>query len=113
MYSSTLSLTSAVDGSGWSTPRPSRFIPRKRDIVEAAEGVAVCLNGYGKSRVQTPHRRTCSNFLYRLSYPGRYCTGGRIIMQAYIRQRAQKAIAVYVRMVASLLKSANDNRVGK
>jgi hypothetical protein len=28
-YSSTLSLTSALDGSGWSTPRPGRFTPRK------------------------------------------------------------------------------------
>ena len=28
-YSSTLSLTSALDGDGWSTPCPSRFIPRK------------------------------------------------------------------------------------
>jgi len=25
MYSSTLSLTSALDGNGWSTPRPGRF----------------------------------------------------------------------------------------
>ena len=25
MYSSTLSLTSVLDGGGWSTPRPSRF----------------------------------------------------------------------------------------
>ena len=26
-YSTTLSLTSALDGGGWSTPRPSRFTP--------------------------------------------------------------------------------------
>jgi len=26
-YSSTLSLTSALDGSGWSTPRPGSFTP--------------------------------------------------------------------------------------
>jgi hypothetical protein len=31
MYSSTLSLTSAVDGGGWLTPRPGRFSPRERD----------------------------------------------------------------------------------
>jgi hypothetical protein len=30
MYSSTLSLTSAIDEGGWSTPRPGRFTPRKR-----------------------------------------------------------------------------------
>ena len=29
MYSSTLSLTSALDGGGWSTPRPGRFTPGK------------------------------------------------------------------------------------
>jgi hypothetical protein len=28
-YSSTLSLTSALDGSGWLTPRPDRFTPGK------------------------------------------------------------------------------------
>jgi rRNA maturation protein Nop10 len=28
-YSSTLSLTSALDGGGWSTPRPGRFTPGK------------------------------------------------------------------------------------
>jgi hypothetical protein len=27
MYSSTLSLTSALDEGGWSTPRPGRFTP--------------------------------------------------------------------------------------
>ena len=29
MYSSTLSLTSALDGSGWSAPRPDRLPPEK------------------------------------------------------------------------------------
>jgi hypothetical protein len=29
MYSSTLSLTSTLDGVGWSTPRPGHFIPEK------------------------------------------------------------------------------------
>ena len=29
MYSSTLSLTSALDGGGWLTPRPGRFNPGK------------------------------------------------------------------------------------
>jgi len=28
-YTSTLSLTSALDGNGWSTARPGRFIPEK------------------------------------------------------------------------------------
>jgi hypothetical protein len=29
MYSSTVSLTSPLDGGGWSTPRPGRFKPEK------------------------------------------------------------------------------------
>jgi len=35
MYSSTLSLTSALDGDGCSTPRPARFTPGK-DLVPTA-----------------------------------------------------------------------------
>ena len=31
-YSSTLSLTSTLDGDGWSTPRPGRFTPRKDPV---------------------------------------------------------------------------------
>ena len=31
-YSCTLSLTSALDGSGWSTPRPGRFPPGKDPV---------------------------------------------------------------------------------
>jgi hypothetical protein len=34
MYSSTLSLTSALDGGGWSTPRPGRFTPREKSQVQ-------------------------------------------------------------------------------
>jgi len=30
MYSSTLSLTSALDGVGWSLPHPGRFTPQER-----------------------------------------------------------------------------------
>ena len=32
MYNSTLSLTSALDGGGWSTPRPGRFTPEKEPV---------------------------------------------------------------------------------
>jgi len=31
-YSSTLSLTSALDGGGWSVPCPNRFTPRKETL---------------------------------------------------------------------------------
>ena len=32
MYSSTLPSTSALDGGGWSTPRPGRFTPGKDPV---------------------------------------------------------------------------------
>jgi hypothetical protein len=32
MYSSTISLTSVLDGGGWSTPCPGRFTPRKDPV---------------------------------------------------------------------------------
>jgi len=32
VYSSTLVLNSALDGSGWSMPRPGRFIPEKEPV---------------------------------------------------------------------------------
>jgi hypothetical protein len=49
MYNFTFSLTSALDGGGWSTPRPGLFIHSTGGWVGPAAG----LDGYGKSR---PHR---------------------------------------------------------
>ena len=37
MYSSTLSLTSALDGGGWSTPRPGRFTSGKDPVLIVQE----------------------------------------------------------------------------
>jgi hypothetical protein len=37
MYSSTLPSASALDGYGWSTPRPGRFIPRKDPVPNVAK----------------------------------------------------------------------------
>jgi len=36
-YSSTASLTSALDGCGWSTPRPGRFTFREKDSVHIVQ----------------------------------------------------------------------------
>ena len=59
-YSSTLSLTSALDGGGWITPRSGRFTPGK-DMVpivqEAGWAPRDSLDVCGKSR---PHRDTIS-----------------------------------------------------
>ena len=37
MYSSTLPSTSALDGGGWSTPRPGRFTPGKDPVPTVQE----------------------------------------------------------------------------
>ena len=41
MYSSTLSLTSALDGGGWSTPRPGRFTPGNDPVPSVQEAGVV------------------------------------------------------------------------
>ena len=38
-YSSTLTLTSTLDGGGWSAPRPGRFTPRKDPVPIVQEAV--------------------------------------------------------------------------
>jgi len=38
MYSSTLSLTSALDGGGWSTSRPGRLTPGKKPGIHCIRG---------------------------------------------------------------------------
>ena len=53
MYSSTLPSTSALDGDGWSTPRPGRFNPRERPGTHCTGGWVgprAGLDGCGKSR---------------------------------------------------------------
>ena len=79
MYSSTLSLTPALDGGGWSTPRPGRFIPRKETryplygrlggpqgpVWTGAVSLAPSSTG-----IRSPDRPVRSESLYRLSYPG-------------------------------------------
>jgi hypothetical protein len=36
-YSSTLSLTSALDEVGWPMPHPGRFVPQERDKIPAVQ----------------------------------------------------------------------------
>ena len=66
-YSSTLSLTSALGGSGWSTPRPDRCAPRERPgthCIGGWVGPRADLEGCGKLRLPTgirsPDRRAVS-----------------------------------------------------
>ena len=76
MYNSTLPLTSALAGGGWSTPRPGRLptgmtpypLYRKMDGPQGRSG------GVGKfsppTGIRSPDRPARSESLYRLNYPG-------------------------------------------
>ena len=76
MYSSTLSLTSAQDGGGWSTPRPGRFTPGKdpvRIVQEAGWAPGPVWTGEENlvhTGIRSPDCPGGSELLYRLSYPG-------------------------------------------
>jgi len=68
MYNSTLPLTSAPDGGGWSTPRPGRFTAGKD---------RAGLDGWGKSR---PHRDSIPGpSSRRLSHPGPHHIMGKAL----------------------------------
>ena len=76
MYISTLSLTSALDGGGWSTPRPGRFTPLT-DLVPivqesglAPEPVWTGAENIAPTGIRSPDRPARSESLYRLRYPG-------------------------------------------
>ena len=75
MYSSTLSLTSALDEGRWSTPRPGRFTRGKENrcpLYSKLGGLQAGLDRCGKSRpptgIRSPDRPAGSQSLYRLSY---------------------------------------------
>jgi hypothetical protein len=76
-YSSTLSLTSALDGGGWSTPRLGGSPPPPgRDSVPIAQSagwapgsVWTCAENLAPSGIRSPGRPACSESLYRLHYP--------------------------------------------
>jgi hypothetical protein len=75
-YSSTLSSAPALDDSGWSTPRPGRFTPRKETrypLCRRLGGLRAGLEWCGKSRLHRIRFPDClarSESLYRLRYPG-------------------------------------------
>jgi hypothetical protein len=76
MYSSTLSLTSALDGSGWSTPRTNRFAPRKDPVPIVQEAgwaprpVWMGAENLVPTGTRSSDRPSRSELLYPLSYPG-------------------------------------------
>ena len=76
-YSCNLFLTSALDGDGWSTPRPGRFTPGKDPvtIVQETEWAPGPVwtgaeNIVPPTGIGSPDRPARSKPLYRPSYPG-------------------------------------------
>jgi hypothetical protein len=75
-YSSTLSLTSALDGRGGSTPRPGRFTPgmARYPCTGGWVGPRAGLEGCGKKLrpigIRSPDSPARSELQYQLQYPG-------------------------------------------
>jgi hypothetical protein len=73
---STLSLTSALDDCGWSTPRTGRFTPGKEPVPIVQEAgwapgpVWTGKENLASAGIRSPDRPARSESLYRLSYPG-------------------------------------------
>ena len=71
-----LSLTSALDGGGWSIPRPGRFTPGKDPVLTVYGAVWVPgtvwtgAENLALTRIRSPDRPVSSESLYRLTYPG-------------------------------------------
>jgi hypothetical protein len=76
MYSSTLSLTYALDEGWWSTPRPGRFSPGKNPVLIVQEALWAPWPVWTGAENPAPtgiwflDRPARSESLYRLSYPG-------------------------------------------
>ena len=77
MYISTLSLTSALDECGWSTPRSGRNITPGKDSVPilqeprwAQGAVWTGAGNLAPTGIRSRDRPVSSGSLYRLSYPG-------------------------------------------
>jgi len=83
MCSSALSLTSALDGGGWSTPRTGRFTPEK-DLVPIVQEAGWTSGSVWTGEEYTapptwirfPNLPACSKSLYRLIYSRTLATTG-------------------------------------
>jgi hypothetical protein len=74
-YSSNLSLTSALDGCGWSTPRPGRFTPGNDPVPSVQEAgwapgpVLTGAKNLAQNGIRSPDRPGRSESLYRIRHP--------------------------------------------
>jgi hypothetical protein len=77
MYSSTLSLTLALDGGGWLPTRPGRFTPEnftRYPFYKRVRGFQVTVwkgaQNFAPNGIRSPDPSARSDSLYRLSYRG-------------------------------------------
>ena len=93
MYRFTLSLTSALDAGGWSTPLPGRFAPGKDPvpIVRLAwwspGPVCTGTENLAPTWTRSPDRPSSRKSLYRLSYPGPWLRKGFTVTHVNCEQR--------------------------
>jgi hypothetical protein len=79
------SLTSALDGGGWSTPRPGRFTPGKDPVTTVQEAgwapgpVWTGTKNHVPTGIRSPDGPARSETLYRLSYHGSDGSGQNLI----------------------------------
>ena len=77
MYSSTLSLTSVLDGGGWWKPRSGRFTTEEdtlsivQEAVWAPGPVWTSAENLSPTAIRFPGLSACSESLYRLRHTGR------------------------------------------
>jgi hypothetical protein len=82
MNSSTLTSTSALDGGGWSAPRPGHFTPGKDPVPVVYEAgwapgpVWTGAENLASTGIRFPDRPARSESLYRLRYPSPTYTMG-------------------------------------
>jgi hypothetical protein len=88
-YTSTLSLTLALHGGGWSRPRPGRFTPEKgsvpivQQVWWAPDSVWTGAENLVPTGIRSPDFSARSKSLFRLSYPGErtsWAAGAKLFM---------------------------------
>jgi hypothetical protein len=105
MYSSTLPSTSALNVSGWSTPRPGHFTPGKDPVLIvqeaglAPEKVWTGVENLAVTEIRSPDRPARSESLYRLSNPCPICMYMCMYIYIYIFKYMRCRILLIVRCI--------------
>ena len=108
MYGSTLPSTSALDGGGWSKPRPSVFTPGKDPVPIVQEAgwapglVWTGAENLSHTGIRSPDRQVRSKSLYRLSYrdPVRTIITNLDILQLHERLQSLLFCPTYIKPTA-------------